>query len=157
MYRFDNMTFVRNGKVKIILDCIFAYLPFLVSFLLIFNIPDTKYIWSRAVICSIVYLSIFHFDDFSVEIKSKGYLVVPLLIFCLYFFFMQYYNDGNSNFPRILCYIVLYFIALPSRLIHIHVLKYMLVLGALLSSFVGLYEFFILGSARVGFYVLNPI
>ncbi|EJL6263770.1 O-antigen ligase family protein [Vibrio cholerae] len=157
MYRFDNMTFVRNGKVKIILDCIFAYLPFFVSFLLIFNIPDTKYIWSRVVICSIVYLFIFHFDDFFIEIKSKGYLVVPLLIFCLYFFFMQYYNDGNSNFPRILCYIVLYFIALPSRLIHMHVLKYMLVLGALLSSFVGLYEFFILGSARVGFYVLNPI
>ncbi|TQP20141.1 O-antigen ligase family protein, partial [Vibrio cholerae] len=76
MYRFDNMTFVRNGKVKIILDCIFAYLPFFVSFLLIFNIPDTKYIWSRVVICSIVYLFIFHFDDFFVEIKSKGYLVV---------------------------------------------------------------------------------
>ncbi|TQQ46565.1 O-antigen ligase family protein, partial [Vibrio cholerae] len=85
------------------------------------------------------------------------YLIVPLLIFCLYLFFMQYYNGGSSSFPRTLCYVILYFIALPSRLVKPHVLKYILVFGALLSGLAGLYEFFILGNTRIGFHVLNPI
>ncbi|EKF9302795.1 O-antigen ligase family protein [Vibrio cholerae] len=157
MYRFYNMTFIRNGKVKIILDCIFAYLPFLVSFLLIFNIPETKYIWSRTIICSIAYLFFFNFNSSYIEIKSKIYLIVPLVVFCLYLFFMQYHNGGSSNFPRTLCYVILYFISLPSRLVKTHTLKYILVFGALLSGFAGLYEFFILGNTRIGFHVLNPI
>lgn len=149
--------FINLKRFRWLADDVFVYLPFLISFVLIFNFPDSKYIWSRVIILSSLYLLFFKFDLWSVEIKDKILILFFYLSFGLYLFFMQHHNDGNSDFPRSVFYIFLFFLVLPSALINFQVLKYILILGSSLSGMVSIYEFIILDAERVGFYVLNPI
>lgn len=140
-----------------ITDVVLVYSPLVVSFWFIFNYPDAKHFWSKVTLISCAYLFLFRFNDWRYEVASKKLTLLILISSSAYFFFMQFCNYGNSDLPRTLLYVSLYFLVLPSSLIRLTVLKYILVVGALLSGLVSIYEVYVLGVERAGHYVLNPI
>lgn len=140
-----------------IADVVLVYSPLVVSFWGIFNYPDAKHLWSKVTLISCAYLFLFRFNDWLYEVESKKITLLILISSSAYFFFMQFCNYGNSDLPRALLYASLYFLVLPSSLIRLTVLKYILVVGAFFSGLVSIYEVYVLGVERAGHYVLNPI
>ncbi|UPQ88100.1 O-antigen ligase family protein [Vibrio sinaloensis] len=141
----------------LILEKLFLFSPIIITFSVIFNFHDSKFLISRAIFLVVLYCLIFHRKDLAQEFKRKSTFFVVGIIACLYFFFMQYFNEGNSDLPRSMLFVLIYFFVVPTRNFSNDSLFYLAWLGCVSSGVLALYEVYALGEIRVGYRTVNPI
>lgn len=134
----------------------FVLSPILATFWVIFNVADTKFIISRLLIAVSTYCFFRYKNVWIKELKKKLPIIAFGILFCGYFFVMQYTNEGNSDLPRSILYILIYFIFLPLGFLNSKNVFNISSFGAIFSGIVSLYELYN-GETRVGWDTLNPI
>lgn len=139
------------------MECLIVLSPFYLIFLLVFNVPDTKFLFSRLTILVSIYCAVRYKSYWALNLKDRYVPILLGFLFVTYFFLMQYLNEGNSDFPRSVLYLILYFLFLPFGLISINTVFYMVSFGCVLSGASSFYEWGVLGAERVGYIVSNPI
>lgn len=144
-------------KILLKSELLFILSPIIIVLSVIFNFHETKYLFSR----SLIVVSIYCLIRFRCEVISDFYKKKKMLIgggaFCLYFFLMQYLNEGNSDLPRSILYILIYFFSIPTRFLKENIIFYISSLGCLSSGILALYESYVLGMGRIGYLTINPI
>ncbi|ENM5889573.1 O-antigen ligase family protein [Vibrio mimicus] len=145
------------NKLWIKVEDLIIYSPFIVTFIIIFNFPDSKHFVSRVTIVSALYCAVRFYPLWKVDLKEKNPIIIGSFIFCGYFFFMQYLNDGNSDLPRSVLYLFVYFIFFPLEKFNNKLLYYFLIFSSFLLGVNAYYQVFYLGIYRAGFLAINPI
>ncbi|ENM5906512.1 O-antigen ligase family protein [Vibrio mimicus] len=149
-----------NSKIKktwIKLEDLIIYSPFVVVFLVIFNVPDSKYLASRVMLASSLYLAVRFYQEWKNDLQKKRTVINFALFFCCYFFFMQYYNDGNSDFPRAVLYSLFYFVFFPLSRFKQIFLFYLTLIAVVFIGASSYFQVFYLGMDRAGLLAINPI
>lgn len=145
------------NKLWIKVEDLIIYSPFIVTFMVIFNIPDSKHFFSRVTIVSALYCAARFYPLWKVDLKKKKIIIIGSFIFCGYFFFMQYINEGNSDFPRSILYIFLYFLFFPLIRFNQKFVFYLLIASSIFLGMNACYQVFFLEIDRAGFLAINPI
>lgn len=144
-------------KILLTAERVFLLSPVIFSFSIVFNFHDTKFLISRAIIIVSLYCFLFHRDTIVREFKSKIRILCLGFIACSYFFLMQFMNEGNSDLPRSIVFVLVYFSFVPKDTFSKTVLFYIALLGCSSSGVLAIYETYWLDVQRVGDLTLNPI
>lgn len=144
-------------KLLLIAERIFLLSPVILVFLVIFNFQDTKFLVSRSIILVSIYCLVFLRKSIIRDFKAKSKVLCFGIIMCSYFFLMQFLNEGNSDLPRSMLFVLIYFIMVPKDIFSKDVLFYLASLGCVSSGLLALYEKYWLDVVRVGYLTLNPI
>lgn len=144
-------------KILLSLEKVFLLSPVILVFSVIFNFHDTKFLISRAIVIVSFYCLFFYRNTIVNEFKSKLRVILFGLAACSYFFFMQFMNEGNSDLPRSILFVLIYYSVIPNALFSKSTLFYLASLGCASSGILAIYETYWLGVDRVGYLTLNPI
>lgn len=136
---------------------VFLLSPVILVFSVVFNFYDTKFLISRAIIIVSLYCLFFHRDAIVREFKSKIRALCFGVVACSYFFLMQFINEGNSDLPRSILFVLIYFSFVPKATFSKNVLFYLSCLACFSSGVLAIYETCWLDVDRVGYLTLNPI
>lgn len=144
-------------KILLTAERILLLSPVILVFLVVFNFYDTKFLISRAIIVVSLYCLFVYRDTIAHEIKSKIRIICLGFTGCSYFFLMQFVNEGNSDLPRSILFILIYFSFVPNATFSKNMLFYLACLACFSSGVLAIYETYWLDVDRVGYLTLNPI
>lgn len=144
-------------KLLLTAERVFLLSPIILVFSVVFNLHGTKFLISRSIVIVSLYCLFFHRDTIVREFKSKIRALGFGFAACSYFFLMQLINEGNSDLPRSILFVLIYFLFVPKITFSKNVLFYLACLGCASSGALAIYETYWLGVGRVGYLTLNPI
>ncbi|ENM5731213.1 O-antigen ligase family protein [Vibrio mimicus] len=147
----------RVQKAWIDIEDLIIYSPFFVVFLIIFNVPDSKYFASRLILISALYCAVRFYPLWKTEFREKRTIIISAFLFCCYFYLMQLFNEGNSDFPRAILHSLIYFIFLPLERFRRNWFFYLLTMSSVSIGIGSFYQVYFLGVERAGLFSINPI
>ncbi|MEZ8144292.1 O-antigen ligase [Enterovibrio norvegicus FF-454] len=146
------------AQVKRFLETVFLISPLAVMLVSIFNFVDTKWVLSRVIPLVCVYCFVFYRDAIKQNWNTsslKPLLVTSLLAF-LYFTLMHLLRGDQFGFSRTLLTSLVYLALVPWSRVSPNLIKWFLVIAAVVCGLNAGYEYVVMGIERVGI-ATNPI
>ncbi|WP_394210608.1 O-antigen ligase family protein [Enterovibrio calviensis] len=157
------MTTTINNKsyfshIKLRIESLFLISPLVLMMVSIFNFVDTKWVLSRVIPLVCVYCLVFYRDAIKTNWNAsslKPILLASLLAF-VYFASMHLIRGDQFGFSRTLLTSLVYLALVPWPRVSPNLIKWFLVIAAVVCGLNAGYEYVVMGILRVGI-ATNPI
>ncbi|MGL4826338.1 MAG: O-antigen ligase family protein [Vibrionaceae bacterium] len=140
------------------LERLFLLSPLIILFFLVYNVENTKWLVSRAIIVTVLYCLYFYRDTVKKNWNNVA-VRLPFLASCalfLYFTALHFYRQDEFDFASILLLGNIYLLCIPWRKIGQPPIAGLIGVAAIFCGINALHEFYVLNIYRVGV-VTNPI
>lgn len=140
------------------LERLFLISPLIILFFLVYNVENTKWLVSRAIIVTVLYCLYFYRDAVKANWNNVA-VRLPFIASCaifLYFTVFHFYRQDEFDFASILLMGNIYLLCVPWRKIGKYPIAGLIGFAAIICGINAFHEFYVLNIYRVGI-VTNPI
>ncbi|MGL5336081.1 MAG: O-antigen ligase family protein [Enterovibrio sp.] len=140
------------------LEWLFFLSPLIILFFLVYNVENTKWLVSRAMIATTIYCLYFHRNAIKENWRNVAIrlpFIASSLLF-LYFTTLHFYRHDEFDFASILLMGNLYLLCVPWHKIAKHHIAAVIGCAAIICGVNAFYEFYFLNIYRAGI-AINPI